>query len=111
MLNLAGLEKDITDAFKETFPAAFEQALLGTFPETSKMAEEKAKAFGETITELTAESLGKRIASAIDYYIRSGAIKGTIITVGGPFTQTATIAPVNLGNPTAGAVPNTLGIV
>ena len=43
MLNLKGLEKDITDAFKETLPGAFEQALLLTLPEKSKLGSEKAK--------------------------------------------------------------------
>lgn len=111
MLNLSGLENDIIDAFKETLPDALEQALTETFPEKSKAGAEIAKKFGETITDLVAEPLGKRIASAIDYYVKSGSIKGTIITVGGPFTQTATLAPINLGNPTAGSIPNTLGII
>ena len=111
MLNLKGLEKDITDAFKETLPGAFEQALLLTLPEKSKLGSEKAKQFGDTITELVAEPLGQRIASAIDYYIKSGSIKGTIITVGNMVTQTAVLSPVNLGNPVAGSEPNTLGIV
>lgn len=111
MLNLSGLEQDITNAFKETLPGAFEQALSETFPEKSKAGSEMAKQFGETITELIAEPLGKRIASAIDYYVKSGSIKGTIITVGSMVTQTAVLSPVNLGNPIAGSVPNTLGIV
>jgi hypothetical protein len=59
---------------------------------------------------LIAEPLAERLSTAIDYYIKSGCISGTIITVGGPTTQTATISPINLGNPTAGKVPNTLGI-
>lgn len=111
MLNLSGLEKDITDAIKETFPNAFQQALSETFPEKSKGGEDMAQKFGETITDLIAEPLGKRLASAIDYYVKSGSIKGTIITVGSMVTQTAVISPVNLGNPVAGSVPNTLGIV
>lgn len=111
MLNLSALEKDITDAFAETLPGAFEQALLMTFPQKSESGSEKAKQFGEAISELVSESLGQRIAAAIDYYIKSGSIKGTIITAGSPVTQTAVISPVNLGNPIAGSVPNTLGIV
>ena len=111
MLNLTGLEKDITDAFKETLPGAFEQAMQETFPEKSAAGAEIAKKFGETITDLIAEPLGKRLASAIDYYVKSGSIKGTIITVGSMVTQTAMLSPVNLGNPIAGSVPNTLGIV
>lgn len=111
MLNLSGLEQDLKSAFDETLPGAFEVALQATFPEKSDAGNDMAKRFGEIINEQVAEPLAKRIASAIDYYIKSGAIKGTIITVGSMVTQTAVISPVNLGNPTAGAVPNTLGIV
>lgn len=110
MLNLSGLENDLKSAFDETIPGAFEQALQETFPIKSENGDNLAKKFGEIINEQISESLAKRIASAIDYYIKSGAITGTIITVGGMTTQTAKISPVNLGNPIAGAVPNTLGI-
>lgn len=111
MLNLAAFEKDFTDIFKEILPAAVEQVMLMTLPGKSNAGDEIAKRCGETFTNLVAEPMAKRIAATIDAYIKSGAIKGTIITVGSPVTQTAVIAPVNLGNPTAGAVPNTLGIV
>lgn len=110
MLNLSGLEQDIKKAFNDILPEAFETALLATFPQKSSRANEIAKEFAKTIDELISEPLSKRLASAIDYYIKTGAIKGTIITVGSPVSQTAVITPINLGNPTAGAVPNTLGI-
>ena len=111
MLNLQGLTNDIVSAFNDILPGAFEQALLQTFPEKSEAGAEIAKEFGETISNLISKPLGSRIASAIDYYIKTGSLKGTIITAGSPFTQTAVISPVNMGNPVAGAVPNTLGIV
>lgn len=111
MLNVEGLTQDICKAFSDILPVAFETALLCTFPENSKSGQDIAKQFGETATELIAEPLSERLAAAIDYYIKSGAIKGTIVTVGSPSTQTAVISPINLGNPTAGAAPNTLGIV
>lgn len=111
MLNVSGLEQDLKAAFDETLPAAFEVALQETFPIKSEAGDDLAKKFGEIINEQLAEPLAKRLAAAIDYYIKSGSLKGTIITVGSMFTQTAVISPVNLGNPTAGAVPNTLGIV
>ena len=41
-------------------------------------------------------------------------IYGTIITAGSPVTQTAPINPggaVNVANPIAGKVPNTLGVM
>jgi hypothetical protein len=110
MLNLDGLKGDIQAAFNETLPSAFEQALRDLMPQESTDGNERAKKFGETVDKLVSEPLAARIASAIDYYIKSGSIYGTIITVGSPFTQTAVISPINLGNPTAGAVPNTLGI-
>ena len=110
MLNLSGLEADLKACFDETLPGAFEEAMLATLPQKSEIGDNMAKQFGETICDLLSESWAKRIASAIDYYIKSGSIYGTIITVGSPFTQTAVISPMNLGNPASGAVPNTLGI-
>lgn len=111
MLNLQGFTNDIVSAFKDTLPSAFEQALIQTFPEKSDAGNELAKNFGETVCDLLAEPLGERIAAAIDCYIRSASIKGNLLTIGTPFTQTATIMPINLGNPSAGITPNTLGIV
>lgn len=110
-LNLSALEKDIQACFEDTLPTAFEQAFKAFLPQESKDGNTKAKKCGEIFTNLVAESWAKRLASAIDYYIKSGAIKGTLITVGSPSTHTCTISPINLGNPTAGSVPNTLGIV
>lgn len=111
MLNVEGLAQDIKAVFDDTMPGAFEQAFLSMFPEKTKDGDEKAKEFGKTICNLLSESWAKGIAGAIDYYIKAGSIYGTIITAGSPFTQTAVISPINLGNPTAGAVPNTLGIL
>lgn len=110
MLNLSGLEADLKACFDETLPSAFEEAMLATLPQKSEIGDNMAKQFGETICDLLSESWAKRIASAIDYYIKSGSIYGTIITVGSPTTQTAVISPMNLGNPASGSVPNTLGI-
>lgn len=108
-LNLPRLQDELTKAFEEVLPTAFETALKETFPEKSKAGEEMAKQFGETIKNLVAEDLGKRIAGAIDYYIKNANIYGTIITVGGPFTQTAVIqSPAPITN---GKVPCTLGII
>jgi hypothetical protein len=110
MLNLSGLESKIKKCFDDTIPKAFEQAFLEFQSVETEESKEKAKQFGETFCELVSEAWSKQLASAIDYYIKSGSISGTIITVGSMVTQTAVISPINLGNPTAGAVPNTLGI-
>lgn len=110
MLNLAGLESKIKKIFNDTIPTAFETAFLEFQSVETDEAKAKAKQFGQTIDEICSEAWAKQLAAAIDYYIKSGSISGTIITVGSMVTQTAMIAPVNLGNPTAGAVPNTLGI-
>ena len=109
MLNPTRLESELKTAFEECLPGAFERAFMETMPEKSKAAEEKAKQFGETIKELLAEDLAKRIAGAIDYYVKNANVYGTIITMGSPFTQTAV---VNTPSPvTGGKIPNQLGIM
>ncbi len=108
MLKVDKLESEIKKAFDETFPGAFEQAILTIFPEKSKTGDDMAKEFGETVTELISEPMAQRLAAAIDYHVRSADIYGTIITVGSMVTQTAM---VNSTSPLVnGKVPNTLGI-
>lgn len=109
-LNLSGLQDKLKKCFDDTIPVAFETAFMEFQTIETEESIKKAKQFGNTIKELCAEPWAMQIAAAIDYYIKSGAISGTIITAGSPATQVATISPINLGNPTAGAVPNTLGI-
>ena len=84
MLNKAALEKDIKACFDDTIPGAIEQAFKVFLPQESNDGNDKAKKCGEVFCNLVSESWAKRISSAIDYYIKSGAIKGTIITVGSP---------------------------
>ena len=109
MLNLPRLEQEIQLAFEEVLPPAFERATLEILPEKTKDGDEKAHRFAETIKLLISEDLAKRIANAIDYYIRNANINGTVITVGGPTTQTAVIYsdPVV----TNGVIPNTFKII
>lgn len=109
MLNVDTLESEIKKAFSETLPTAFEQAVRSTFPKDSKLGDEMAKQFGEIIDECVSESLAKRIAAAIDYYVKNAQIFGAIITTGGPFTQTAMVNSTSIPT-TNGAIPNTLGI-
>ena len=108
MLKKDKLEQEIKRAFDETFPGALEQAMLKIFPEQSKTGDNIAKKFGETVNDLISEPMAKRLAAAIDYYVRSADIYGTIVTVGSMVTQTAVVnSPSPLTN---GKVPNTLGI-
>ena len=108
MLNENTLYREIKAAFNETFPTAFENALKSTFSEQSEIGDEVAKQFGKSIDDAISDPLAKRLAAAIDYYVRNANIYGTIITVGSPVTQTAAISsPTPLTN---GKIPNTLGI-
>ena len=108
MLNENTLYREIKAAFNETFPTAFEHALKSTFAEQSEIGDEVAKQFGKSIDDAISDPLAKRLAAAIDYYVRNANIYGTIITVGSPVTQTAVISsPTPLTN---GKIPNTLGI-
>ena len=109
MLNVVRLEQEITKAFKEVFPTALETAFKQTLPEKTNDGDQKSKEFADTFTKLIAEDMGKRLANAIDYYIKNANIYGTIITMGGPFSQTAVIqspSPV-----TNGKVPNSFGLM
>ena len=112
MLNPANLKQKIKDCFDQTIPDAFEQALLGLFPGSSEIGNDKAKEFGKTFCDIVSEPWAEQLSSAIDYYIKSGCVYGMILTTGSPVAQQAVIPPgMNLGNPAAGAVPNTLGIM
>lgn len=109
MLNEQKLYQEIKKAFDETFPSAFENAILTTFPGQSSTGKDIAKQFGKSVNDAIAEPMAKRIAAAIDYYVRNIDVYGTIITTGSPVTQTAIInSPMPLTN---GKIPNTLGVM
>ena len=108
MLNPTRLESELKTAFEEVLPAAFETAIKETFPEKSKAGDKMAKQFGETIKDLVCADLAKRLAGAIDYYIKNANVYGTIITTGSPFTQTAVIQSPSPA--TNGKIPCSLGI-
>lgn len=109
MLKKDTLQSQLLDIFKNTIPGAFEKAMLESYPGSSKKGKERAKKFGETMSEMLSEEWASGIAAAIDYYVKNAQIFGTVITVGSPTTQTAMInsTPVPSIN---GSVPNTLGI-
>lgn len=108
MLNINTLQTELKKAFDETLPGAFEQAFILTFPTQSEIGSDLAKRFGEAFNDMISEPLAERLAAAIDYYVKTANVYGTIITVGGPVTQTAIVqSPSPLTN---GKVPNTLGI-
>lgn len=109
MLNPKKLQEQIQQAFEEVLPNALEQGILAIFPEKSNTGDEYAKTFAESVTELVAKDLSTRLAGAIDYYVKNANVYGTIITMGGPFTQMASVntPQVMMG----GKVPNMLGIM
>lgn len=107
-LKVNDLQKALQKSFEEVFAPAFEEAFRAMLPETSKKGKDKASEFGEIIKDQIAEPMSTRMAEAIDYYIKNADVYGTIITVGGMTTQTASI---NSPSPiTNGKVPNTFGI-
>lgn len=111
MLNSTALQTELQEIFDDIFPEAFEVALNSTLDYKSDDAEEKNKSMAGQLTEMLSAPLAQRLAGAIDHYIKSGQLFGTIITVGGEFTQTAVISPSPMGMVTSGKVPNTLGIM
>lgn len=108
MLKVDTLQKQIQQAFEEVLPGALKQAMATTMPEKSKTGEKIIERFANTATDLIAEDLSTRLASAIDYYVKNADIYGTIITTGGPFTQ---MSMINSSGPLInGKVPNTFGL-
>lgn len=111
MLNSTSLQNELKEIFDDILPDAIEVALNSQLDYKSKDAEDKNKELADHFTDMVSLPLAQRIAGAIDHYIKSGQIYGTIITAGTPITQTAVIAPSPLGMVTSGKVPNTLGIM
>lgn len=109
MLNVDQLKEQIQTGFKQILTPAIERILLMQYPEKTKEGSEMSKNIADTFEDIVAESLAEVLANAIDSYIKNIAITGTVITVGGPATQTAQITsmPTPITN---GKVPNTLGI-
>ena len=109
MLKVDDLKSQIKSGLSNIIPAAIESCKLQEFGQDGTKAKEKAKEFADNFDELVSDQLAEVIANAIDYYIKNADITGTIITVGGPFTQTAMIAPPP--SPIVGGkIPNTFGI-
>lgn len=108
MLNSQKLCSDIQKAIEETLQPALEDTVKILFPNKTDEGDAIAKQIAETLVEHIAEPLGSRLGEAIHAYIKNISIYGTVITAGGPTTQTAQLAP---GTPaTGGKVPNCLGI-
>lgn len=108
MLNVEILKMQIADAIKEIIVPAIETIELNKSPKSkrsSKISKETAEKFDELVTLQFADV----IANAIDSYIKNMNITGTVITNGGPTTQTANItaAPTPI---VGGVLPNTFGI-
>lgn len=109
MLNVDELKNQIQTGFKQILTPAIERITLMQYPETTQAGKDLAKDVSQAFEDIVAEPLAIIIANAIDYYIKNASITGTVITVGGPMTQTANITsmPTPITN---GTVPNTLGI-
>lgn len=109
MLDKSLLKDDIQGALEESLPAALEQCIKDTFPESSKVGDEMAKKFAENFVKMIAEPIATRISDGIDAYVKCMSISGTLITMGSPFTQTAQVMslPMPVLN---GKVPMTLGV-
>ena len=109
MLDKGSLKDDIQGALEDILPTAFTQCIQGLFTLKTETGDQMAENFGKNLTEMIAEPLATRISDAIDAYIKCMEIKGTVLTMGSPFTQTAQIMamPMPVLN---GAIPNTLGV-
>lgn len=109
MLKVDDLKSQLEAGIKTILVPAIERMESMRYPNTSKAGKAKAEEIRNAFNDMVAEPLAEVIANAIDYYIKNASITGTIITVGGPMSQTATISsmPTPITN---GKVPNTLGI-
>lgn len=109
MLDKDALKEYIETAFHTSIVPALENAMLRSYPYNSEYGKDHAHAFALNFGSLAAEPFAEVLADVIDYYVKNITITGTIITVGSPTTQTATIMPAP--NPmSAGSIPNTLKI-
>ena len=109
MLDVEKLKNEIKTGIHNTVIPAIERIELQRLPQTSEECKKIAKDVSDTFDEIVSDALAEILANAIDYYVKNMNITGTIITVGGPTTQTATIAPAPTPV-TGGKIPNTFGI-
>lgn len=109
MLKVDDLKSQIQSALHQIIPTAIEACINEKNPVKSEVGQQEAKQFAQTFDEMVSENLATSLAQAIDYYVKNADITGTIITVGGPTTQTATIVPPPTPI-TGGKIPNTFGI-
>lgn len=109
MLNVDGLKDQIKEIIQSIIIPAFKQIELAKQPQKSEIGDKMADDLSNMLDELISDPLAENLANAIDYYVKNISITGTIITVGSPTTQTASISsmPTPITN---GKVPNTLGI-
>ena len=108
-LNISSLEDDIRKMIEETMPQLFEDAFKSVLPQETDEGNAIAKRFSKTITNGLSKQWPSRLAQTIDSYIKNIELYGTVLTTGGPTTQTAMINCV--GSPVVnGGPPNTIGI-
>lgn len=109
MLDVNRLQRKIQEGIQTIIVPAIKDMELARHSEQTKNATAMAEQVSEIFDESVSEALSQVIANAIHYYIKHISIEGTIITMGSPTTQVATIMslPMPVLN---GVVPNTLGI-
>jgi hypothetical protein len=108
-LKVGDLKEHIEVGLKNIVNPAIERIESLRYTDKSEIGKRKAREIRDMWDDMVSDALSEVIAQAIDYYIKNADITGTIITVGSPFTQEATIfsTQVPIVN---GTVPNTLGI-
>lgn len=113
MLDQSKLKKDFYDCLHSAVPKAFKQAFLEIYPNTeSKEANDITDQIAETVDEIISEPIADAFSQAIDTYIKAGQLKGMLMSVGPPISgmYMCNLVPMAMGMPTAGSVPNTIGI-
>lgn len=110
MLKVDDLKSQIQAALSNYLPVALEACLINAAGVESEATNKMAKAFRDSFDEMVSEPLAESLANAIDYYIKTASVYGTIITVGGQTTQTAVIGAAP-SPAVGGKIPNTFGIM
>lgn len=114
MLNPTQLKSDLKSALSNIIPSAIEICMRSTFTYMNDESQKLCEEFAARFDDMVSDPLAERLADIIDQYVKSMCIYGTVLTAGSPVTQTAIINPggaVNVANPIAGKVPNTLGVM
>lgn len=109
MLDKDELKKQIYSAFNDHFKNACKEAVAKLMPVPTKNGDKRIEDFSEAFTTIISDNLSVALSEAIDYYVKTIELHGTIITTGSATTQVAKIDCS--ANPSVNFVtPNKLGI-